>query len=101
MVHEFCYAGLAPQSPLTPTKQDKYVALASGLNLADCQINTINTQLLQDFLTGNLGGPPQQELSSKVAHLVIAGGTIGALEALGGNAPYGSRQQTAALQPIQ
>lgn len=57
-------------------------------------------QLLVDFLTGNLGSVAQQELASHVVQLVVAGGTVGMLEAMASAAPF-SKQQGAALQPIK
>jgi DNA polymerase delta subunit 2 len=57
-------------------------------------------QLLVDFLTGNLGAAPQQQLAAKVVQLVIAGGSLGQLEALAAANPY-SRQQTTDMEPVR
>lgn len=57
-------------------------------------------ELLVDFLTGNLGAPPEQQLASRVVQLVIAGGSLGQLEVLAAPNPY-SRQQTTAMEPVR
>jgi DNA polymerase delta subunit 2 len=60
----------------------------------------LQVQLLVDFLTGNLGAAPQQQLAAKVVQLVIAGGSLGQLEALAAANPY-SRQQTTDMEPVR
>lgn len=57
-------------------------------------------ELLVDFLTGNLGASPEQQLASKVVQLVVAGGSLGQLEVLAAPNPY-SRQQTTAMEPVR
>jgi hypothetical protein len=57
-------------------------------------------QLLVDYLTGNLGSPAEQQAASRIAHLVVAGGSLGALEPLAAAQPY-SRQQAACMEPVR
>ncbi|KAG1673299.1 hypothetical protein FOA52_002579 [Chlamydomonas sp. UWO 241] len=103
-VEEFCYLGLAPQVPLpvppADAAGDKYVALVSGLGLARTGADPLKIQLAVDFLSGQLGGPNEQALASHVTRVIIAGGTVGGLEALA-TAAANSRQQSAAMQPIK
>lgn len=94
------WAGL-PEQPQRPLPQeDAYVALVSGLQLANSKADMMQVQLLVDFLTGNLGAAPQQQLAAKVVQLVIAGGSLGQLEALAAANPY-SRQQTTDMEPVR
>lgn len=69
-------------------------------NSSSCCYLLPQVQLLVDFLTGNLGAAPQQQLAAKVVQLVIAGGSLGQLEALAAANPY-SRQQTTDMEPVR
>ena len=57
-------------------------------------------QLALDFLTGNLGSPAEQQLSSRIVRCVIAGGSVGQLEAVAATQLF-TRQNAVALQPIK
>lgn len=100
VVSDVMWPGLAPQPERPLMDQDKYVALVSGLQLADRKSDKMQVELLVDFLTGNLGAPPEQQLASRVVQLVIAGGSLGQLEVLAAPNPY-SRQQTTAMEPVR
>eukprot|EP00878_Enallax_costatus_P041960 GHUV01048897.1.p1 GENE.GHUV01048897.1~~GHUV01048897.1.p1 ORF type:complete len:102 (+),score=7.79 GHUV01048897.1:64-369(+) len=65
-----------------------------------CTVANPQIQLLVDFLTGNLGAAPQQELAAKVVQLVVAGGSLGQLEVMAAANPY-SRQQTTDMEPVR
>jgi DNA polymerase delta subunit 2 len=100
----------ALEAELAPRPDDAYIALVSGLALGagasgGCGVvgaagggaagagggsfaDPLRLQQLVDWLTGCLGAAPEQSLASRVAHLIVAGGTVGALDALAG-APGG------------
>jgi hypothetical protein len=71
-----------------------------GVHVSDLSPSPAQVELLVDFLTGNLGASPEQQLASKVVQLVIAGGSLGQLEVLAAPNPY-SRQQTTAMEPVR
>ena len=50
------FAGLPDQSPRPALREDKYVALVSGLALGAEGGEALGAQLLVDYLSGNLGG---------------------------------------------
>ncbi|GIX60847.1 DNA polymerase delta small subunit [Babesia caballi] len=60
--------------PLPPSSGEKYLALVSGLGIADVGSSHNALLLLKHFLMGNT---PLTNLSSKVARLVVAGNGIG------------------------
>jgi DNA polymerase delta subunit 2 len=88
------------EAELAPRPDDAYIALVSGLALGagatgGCGVvggagagaggsfaDPLRLQQLVDWLTGCLGAAPEQSLASRVAHLIVAGGTVGALDAL-------------------
>eukprot|EP00878_Enallax_costatus_P040159 GHUV01046161.1.p1 GENE.GHUV01046161.1~~GHUV01046161.1.p1 ORF type:complete len:454 (+),score=87.39 GHUV01046161.1:216-1577(+) len=94
------WPGLAEQPQRPVQEQDSYVAFVSGLQLANSKADIMQIQLLVDFLTGNLGAAPQQELAAKVVQLVVAGGSLGQLEVMAAANPY-SRQQTTDMEPVR
>ncbi|GAX80094.1 hypothetical protein CEUSTIGMA_g7532.t1 [Chlamydomonas eustigma] len=101
IVSDICFMGLPPQSPLpSPPPEDKYVALISGLGLGKPSADLLKVQLAVDFLTGHLGSNAEQVLASKIVRLVVAGGTVGSMEALATSGAY-SRLQAASLHPIK
>lgn len=54
----------------------KYVALLSGLNIgADDQLD-MRTQLLAEFLGGELGSSADEVSSSKISRVILAGNSI-------------------------
>lgn len=100
VVEDVCFAGLPPQPPVQKLPEDKYVALVSGLSLGGHERDPLRVQLLVDFLTGSLGSRLQQEMSAKVVHVIIAGGSTGALEAVAAAPPH-SRKQNSSIQHIK
>jgi len=103
VVSDVTFAGLAPQAPLParpPAGPDRYVALVSGLSLAQPAADGLSIQLLVDWLTGHLGAGPDQATAAGVVRLVLAGGAVGTLEALAGSTTY-TRQQTRAVEPLR
>ena len=67
-------------------------------NISCC--DAVQVQLLVDYLTGNFGAPVEQQLSSRICQLIIAGGTLGQLEPLAAAQPY-SRQQNTSMEPVR
>lgn len=100
IVSDMCVADLAPQKALPALGSDKYVALLGGLALSKSSADLLQVQLAVDWLTGALGGGDEQHLAASVVRVVVAGGSVGALEQLAQSNPY-SRQHSSALQPIK
>ena len=76
LVHDICFAGVAPQKPLPSTSEDTFVALVSGLHIGAATTGPSSPKILVDYLTGCLGGPADQERAAKIAHVIIAGNSL-------------------------
>ncbi|KAI8079681.1 DNA polymerase alpha/epsilon subunit B-domain-containing protein [Gilbertella persicaria] len=77
-VMDICLPGMAEQEPFVEekNKDPKYVALLSGLHIgAEDQID-LRTQLLVDFLTGELGSSVDEQSSSKISRVIVAGNSL-------------------------
>lgn len=69
LAQEMLFAGMQAQQPLPqPGGPDKYVALMSGLGVGDESGEQARLALLVDYLTGMLGGPPEQEQVAQACH---------------------------------
>ncbi|GBB88103.1 hypothetical protein RclHR1_14620003 [Rhizophagus clarus] len=56
---------------------DKYVALISGLNIDTSDVSETRLQIMLEYFTGELGCfPEQQNISSKIARIIIAGNSL-------------------------
>ena len=71
----FCTAGLAPQRPLPTLPADKYVVLASDLQLGREGLSPLPAQLFADYVCGLLGGSQEQQFAASIARVVLAGNT--------------------------
>eukprot|EP01100_Stratorugosa_tubuloviscum_P007115 TRINITY_DN2992_c1_g1_i2.p1 TRINITY_DN2992_c1_g1~~TRINITY_DN2992_c1_g1_i2.p1 ORF type:complete len:474 (+),score=165.54 TRINITY_DN2992_c1_g1_i2:32-1453(+) len=73
--------GFAPQNLLPKFNDkienvnDKYVAIVSGLNIGQIQ-NLLAAQIFIEYLTGHLGSLMQQNKTSYIIRLIIAGNSI-------------------------
>lgn len=54
----------------------RYVALLSGLDLGSKKDNLFDLQLMVDLVTGQLGDEDQQDATSKVVRVIIAGNSL-------------------------
>ena len=72
---DIAYPEPAPQTQRTKQDTENYIAFVSGLNF-DSLADSMNSELLQQFLVGELGSDAEQDLASKISHLVIAGNSI-------------------------
>ncbi|CAG8455027.1 14690_t:CDS:10 [Funneliformis caledonium] len=78
---DICFAGLPEQINTTvrmdADDDDKYVALISGMNLDTDGALETRLQLMLEYLTGGLGSfPEQQNFSSKISRIIIAGNSL-------------------------
>ncbi|KAI8090635.1 DNA polymerase alpha/epsilon subunit B-domain-containing protein [Thamnidium elegans] len=74
---DICLPGMADQDPLPEVKGDaKYVALLSGLNIGGSNELEMRTELLSEFLTGELGSSIDQKSSSIISRVILAGNSI-------------------------
>ncbi|EFA84825.1 DNA polymerase delta subunit 2 [Heterostelium album PN500] len=77
-IKEIFTPGLPPQPYLRnfeKLEDDTYVCIVSGLNVGNPN-SILSTNLLTDFISGNLGSPSDQYFSSRIARLIIAGDSI-------------------------
>ncbi|KAJ2846311.1 DNA polymerase delta small subunit Cdc1, partial [Coemansia erecta] len=76
-VADICFARMAPQKPMPVLKEDKYVALVSGLQMTTERPITLALQLLAETLCGELGAlGTMQPLAAKIAQVVLVGDTM-------------------------
>jgi len=77
MVEEYTYAGFPPQTHHIPRlEEDCYVLMVSGLSIGGKDEKTLQIQLLLDYITGMIGESLDNELSSKIVHMIVAGNNI-------------------------
>ncbi|KAI9480273.1 MAG: phosphatidylserine decarboxylase-domain-containing protein [Benjaminiella poitrasii] len=77
-VIDICLPGMPEQEPIlaTPsTDSTKYVALLSGLNLGAEEVD-MPSQLLAEFLAGELGSQADEIASSQISRVIIAGNSV-------------------------
>ncbi|OAX36419.1 hypothetical protein K503DRAFT_695182 [Rhizopogon vinicolor AM-OR11-026] len=63
----------------SPT-QDEYVAIISGLSIGSSSSEDAQIQMLVEYLTGEVGGPEDQQLASQISRLIIAGNSLSLAE---------------------
>ncbi|KAI0078170.1 hypothetical protein K474DRAFT_1706721 [Panus rudis PR-1116 ss-1] len=92
-VVDYCFAGMAPQiqSDWDKTENeekmdvdessdtDEWVAVVSGLEVGEPSPADAQIELLAEFLTGELGGFPDQFTASKISRVIIAGNSLASL----------------------
>ena len=77
IVEEFTYSGLPSQLPReVDIADDQYVLFLSGLGIGSKYEKSFQIQLLIDYVIGMLGGQGDNELCSKIVHVVIAGNSL-------------------------
>lgn len=74
-VTDFCTAGLAPQPPLPQLNTDKFILLASDLQIGQDGVSPLPSQLLADYVCGHLGSSAEQEFCASIVRVVLAGNT--------------------------
>lgn len=67
---------IQPPLPSFEDSEPRYIALVSGLSISKMTNSEIKLQLLQEFLSGELGGEKEKDITSKIAHLIIAGNSL-------------------------
>jgi DNA polymerase delta subunit 2 len=105
VVDDFCIVGIAPQRPLPQLSADKYVLLASDLQLGRPGTSPLLAQLLADFVTGHVGAGPELSLSASIVRVVLAGNTVcapsGASGTLQAHEPMGRAAQEEAAGGVR
>ncbi len=74
-VKGFCTSGLAPQLPLPQLDEDKFILLASDLQLGRTGVSPLPSQLLADYVCGHLGSSAEQNFCASIVRVVLAGNT--------------------------
>ncbi|GMH40842.1 hypothetical protein BSKO_08746 [Bryopsis sp. KO-2023] len=97
-VTDVCFPGSGPQPSIHP-QEDKYIAFVSGLGVGSNQ-PPLALELLGEFLSGSVGNDTDREMVQKIVRVVVAGGTLNSMDALGIAAPN-SRHQSRALEPLK
>ncbi|KAG1756254.1 DNA polymerase alpha/epsilon subunit B-domain-containing protein [Suillus paluster] len=64
----------------SPSTQDEYVAVISGLSIGSSSPADAQIQMLVEYLTGEAGGPEDQQLASQITRLIIAGNSLSLAE---------------------
>jgi len=76
LVDEIMYAGIPSQKQEGPTPaSDKFIVLASGLRIGGKSSDT-RLQMLTSFINGMAGTATDQQKSSEIAQVVLAGNSI-------------------------
>lgn len=76
-IMEVVYPSAAPQKTLTPSNAPrKCIALVSGLNFCKDTQSDLRLVLLQQWLSGELGGSDDSEETAQICRLVIAGNSV-------------------------
>lgn len=101
LVDDFCIAGLAPQPALpagvgatsaNPAGDgDKFVLIASDLQLGKADGLPLPIQLLTDFVRGYTGGAAEHGFCQRIVRVVLAGNTACAADDVSSSAhpaPY-------------
>lgn len=72
------FAEYSPQPPRPQMREQKarYVAIVSGLLIQNDGTDEEYLQPLQEFLSGELGGTDDHDISSSILHLIIAGNSL-------------------------
>ncbi|XP_034235818.1 DNA polymerase delta subunit 2 [Thrips palmi] len=76
-VEDYCFpTPPGPSKPLSPPKDDRYVVLVSGLDLAGSADVLFPFELLVDWVSGWLGDVGEQKNQALVTRILFAGNTI-------------------------
>ncbi|KAI8984018.1 DNA polymerase alpha/epsilon subunit B-domain-containing protein [Mycotypha africana] len=78
-VLDICLPGMAEQDPLPSidnNEPDKFVALLSGLSIGADDQSDVKTQLLAEFLGGELGSGEDEISSSCITRVILAGNSV-------------------------
>lgn len=54
----------------------RFVVLLSGLNLGSSWCDQLSVEMLVDYVTGQLGGPGDQQFCSNIVRVIVAGNSI-------------------------
>ncbi|KAK9716935.1 DNA polymerase delta small subunit Cdc1 [Basidiobolus ranarum] len=75
---DICFPNMLPQEPkaIPTSPESKYVALISGLDIGDSKTSPLSLEMLQEYLTGELGGVEEQSFSSKIVRVIFAGNVL-------------------------
>ncbi|OWF46452.1 DNA polymerase delta subunit 2-like [Mizuhopecten yessoensis] len=75
-VEDYCFQELPAQVPRPALKQDKYIALISGIEAGGNHEKMFPLQLFVDLVTGQLGDAGQQEDSANIVRVIVAGNSL-------------------------
>ena len=95
-VVDVCFAGMPPQNTATEAEsstaeesmdvddppcfgssdQDEWIGLISGLEVGSESASDAQLQMLTEYLTGEACGPDDQQGSSRISRLIIAGNSL-------------------------
>ncbi|CAG8469047.1 3723_t:CDS:10 [Acaulospora morrowiae] len=76
-VYDVCFAGLPNQAKSIQKSidDDKYIALICGLKVGE-NASALPLQMMIEYLTGEIGSLSEQNFSSKIARIIIAGNSL-------------------------
>lgn len=85
LVEDVCLPGIAPTPPLSVTvPATPYVLLVSGLDIGSTA-DLMPLQLMQEYVSGLLGAPQEQQAVSGICRVIICGNTVKQSEELLGD----------------
>ncbi|XP_029649963.1 DNA polymerase delta subunit 2 [Octopus sinensis] len=75
-VEDFCVQNLPLQLQRPVIEHDRYVAILSGLEIGSKEEKQFEMQMALDLITGKLGSIYQQEDSSQIVRVIVAGNSL-------------------------
>ncbi|PVD38170.1 hypothetical protein C0Q70_00781 [Pomacea canaliculata] len=75
-VEDYCFQLLPEQIPRPVFTEERFIVLVSGLELGGQDERLFSLQLLVDLLVGYLGDGEQQQATSQIAFVVVAGNSL-------------------------
>ncbi|GAO50669.1 hypothetical protein SAICODRAFT_94784 [Saitoella complicata NRRL Y-17804] len=80
-VVDVCLPGMAPQKEVEVDEngEDEWIAVVSGLGLTGHEHENLQTHLLAEYLTGELGTNEDQLQARKISRVIFAGNSVDAL----------------------
>ncbi|VDH97835.1 DNA polymerase delta subunit 2, partial [Mytilus galloprovincialis] len=75
-VEDFCYQQLPEQIQRPMFEHDRFIAIISGLEIGGKDEKSFPLQLMVDMVTGQVGDMDQQESSSSIVRVIVAGNSL-------------------------
>eukprot|EP01118_Nematostelium_gracile_P001242 TRINITY_DN11303_c0_g1_i1.p1 TRINITY_DN11303_c0_g1~~TRINITY_DN11303_c0_g1_i1.p1 ORF type:complete len:301 (+),score=89.43 TRINITY_DN11303_c0_g1_i1:524-1426(+) len=105
-VEDYCYPGIPPVKSIEriTSPKAKYVALVSGLLIGDDCQNPLALQMFVDTVCGHLGSSEEQQFSSNIVRVIVAGNSFHPIEdykSSGHSTKMNAVQQEKLMNPLR